>query len=1089
MAEFERHHFISDEALMAPLIMTERLQKMLATIKEVRKTSIESGLSSSKSSGGGSNDSTSTKKLKEETVKLTTAQQELVKVQNKLAVAVAKDNDEYRKQEQALVRLNVEIKNKSALGSKEALQVNKMNSSLKEIEAALNANRVAYSNLRSEEERNSQTGVTLLKTIQDQKKATGELREEMGQFSGNVGNYTGSIIKAHNAIKEQEDETKKLIVAQKGLDKGTTEGKKSYDQLNVAIQNNITQINVYRKEAGMAATSTGELNKQLKDTDKSSGGLGDALGRISPGLKAAYDGAISFGKALWALAANPVGLVIAAIALAVAGLARYFTSSTEGQDKWNKILAVGSAILDGFLDILEKVGKALVTAVSEPQKAWQGFIETMQPILKIFQKIGSGLADIFTFNFKAGAAKITDALTSIADLAISVWNGAKKASQEFYEAAEAKAQKLLAIEKRYAQFRKDAIQDIIDDSITELSVSKDMQKVHDKLRNSEEDRLAALRDANAQLKAQSEGDVALANTELKIMEDKLGVMKDGFTIDKLTYDEAKALADLRVKVNNTAQAYNDGQRKRLAEEFTLVSEISKRRLDQINSEKAAVENLNKWRLEDAIATNQKVIDNEFSTIGESANAIGEINNLRVKLAEDASAKELEIAFNTAKERVALDSGQLKQIYQNKSLSFEEQLALEDKFRSDVAAKDQAYITTATQIESDKFAEIDRINKQSADAATENVFTILERDAKNMGNTLDTATNRALINLEKQFEDNEVSLADYNTRKLEIQKEGEAASIASQVEYLKKQAALLLVGSEQRTEIENQISELELSAQANKNALKLEAEQQIQAGLNELATTGVDLAMETIGNFFAAEDEARQARLEKIQETMNAELLAAGDNEAAKVAIKNKAEAEQQKIRLQQAAAARKQAIFEKTVAVISIAINTAKGIGQALGTYPPPASFVLAAITGVLGALQIAAVLSKPIPSYAVGTENHPGGLAQVGEEGPERVTLPGGKSFLTPGGPTLMDLPAGSKVDTHRDTMNQLALRSLPHTDRQGTKGDIEGFDKLGKKLDSLESTVRNKKEQHWNISKSGMQAMVKNAETRSYFMDQLYR
>lgn len=1087
MAEFERQDFVSDEAIMAPLVMKANWEEYIVTMKEVRKLSLGAG-SGPKSSGG---DSTSTKKLKEETVKLTTAQQELVKVQNKLAVAVAKDNDEYRKQEQALIKLNVEIKNKSALGEKEALAVNKMNSSLKQIEAALNANRIAYANLRSEEERTSATGVTLLKTIQDQKEAAGELREEMGQFSGNVGNYTGSIIKAHKAIKEQEDETKKLIVAQKGLDTSTDEGKKSYDHLNVAIQNNITQINVYRKEAGMAATSTKDLNLQLKESNKASEDLGGALGTLSPGLKSAYDSAMQFGKALWALVANPVGLVLIALAGAIAGVVRYFTGSTEGQDKWNQKMAEGEAILDSFLDVLEKVGKALVNAVEKPQEAWKKFLDFLKPIKNLILGIGSGLADIFTLNFSEGASKIEQAFTDIAATAKRAWEEADAAAKKYFEATRDKAAKLQAIDARNSQFRKDAIQDIIDDSITELSVSKEMAKVKDDLRFSEEARLEALRTANKDLKEQNEGDVALAKTELKILEDRLTLLKGSLDITKLDYDEAKQLADLKVKVNKTEEEYYAGQKKRLTEEFSLVSAIQKRRLDAIEAERTATANLNKWKLEDTIATNERIIANEFSSIGESTNAITEINKAKIQMAIDSSGKEIDEARKAARERVNLSTEERTAIFANKALSFEEQLALQEEYINKAIDKDETYVTDTVRITEDMFAKIDETNKNSTKAAEQNAFTILERDAKNLGNTLNTADNYALINLEKQFAANEISLKDYNDRKLEIQKEGEQASLAAQLEYLRKQADLLKIGSEQRIELENQISQVELSMQNNKNALKLEGEAKVQEGLQELSTTGVDLAMETINNFFAAENEAREARLEQIQTTMDAELAAAGDNESAKVAIKNKAEAEQQKIRLQQAAAARKQAIFEKTVAVVSIAINTAKGIGQALGTYPPPASFVLAAITGVLGALQIAAVLSKPIPSYAEGTGagTHKGGLARVGEEGPELVTLPSGKQFLTPDGDTYMDLPAGSKVDTHKDTMNQLALASLPHNDVKGDRRDVEGFSHLGKKLDSLERTVRNKKEQHWNISKQGMQAMVKNAETRQYFMDQLYR
>jgi len=57
---------------------------------------------------------------------------------------------------------------------------------------------------------------------------------------------------------------------------------------------------------------------------------------------------------------------------------------------------------------------------------------------------------------------------------------------------------------------------------------------------------------------------------------------------------------------------------------------------------------------------------------------------------------------------------------------------------------------------------------------------------------------------------------------------------------------------------------------------------------------------------------------------------------------------------------------EKAYAVAAAIINTAQGISKALASVPPPLSFILAAATGVLGAAQIAAILSTPIDGSSV---------------------------------------------------------------------------------------------------------------------------
>ena len=58
---------------------------------------------------------------------------------------------------------------------------------------------------------------------------------------------------------------------------------------------------------------------------------------------------------------------------------------------------------------------------------------------------------------------------------------------------------------------------------------------------------------------------------------------------------------------------------------------------------------------------------------------------------------------------------------------------------------------------------------------------------------------------------------------------------------------------------------------------------------------------------------------------------------------------------------------DKELRLFSAIINTAAGITQALGSMPPPASYILAAMTGVLGGIQIAAISNEPPPAFKYG--------------------------------------------------------------------------------------------------------------------------
>lgn len=101
---------------------------------------------------------------------------------------------------------------------------------------------------------------------------------------------------------------------------------------------------------------------------------------------------------------------------------------------------------------------------------------------------------------------------------------------------------------------------------------------------------------------------------------------------------------------------------------------------------------------------------------------------------------------------------------------------------------------------------------------------------------------------------------------------------------------------------------------------------------------------------------------------------------------------------------------------------------------------VINGINGVLKALGASGnIKTINLPTYAYGTGDkpgqHPGGLAVVGDgkgsnAGPELIETPDGKSQLSPGTPTLVNLPKGTKVYSATVT-RQLAEAghlNLPH-------------------------------------------------------------
>lgn len=73
---------------------------------------------------------------------------------------------------------------------------------------------------------------------------------------------------------------------------------------------------------------------------------------------------------------------------------------------------------------------------------------------------------------------------------------------------------------------------------------------------------------------------------------------------------------------------------------------------------------------------------------------------------------------------------------------------------------------------------------------------------------------------------------------------------------------------------------------------------------------------------------------------------------------------------QKAAIEKKAAKRNKAIGIIQAIINTALGVSQALASLPPPASFITAAITGALGAVQIATIAAQPLATGGVVGQN-----------------------------------------------------------------------------------------------------------------------
>lgn len=249
--------------------------------------------------------------------------------------------------------------------------------------------------------------------------------------------------------------------------------------------------------------------------------------------------------------------------------------------------------------------------------------------------------------------------------------------------------------------------------------------------------------------------------------------------------------------------------------------------------------------------------------------------------------------------------------------------------------------------------------------------------------------------------------------LELQADNLSANdrkkIAEELQRLKAEFA--------QKEADAEISAIEKVAKADDKAHKermrslqnwLQTAQQAIGSIGDLVAIVYDGQISKIEDEQDANDEAYDKNIERIEKQVEIGALSEEEAESRKRAAKEKTEAKNRVLEKKKQDLARKQAIWDKATSIAQAGIATALAITKALP------NFILAAIVGAMGAIQVATIAATPIPSYAEGTKGnsrHAGGKALVGDAGKREVVMYNGLAWITPDTPMLVDLPKGAQV------------------------------------------------------------------------------
>lgn len=333
----------------------------------------------------------------------------------------------------------------------------------------------------------------------------------------------------------------------------------------------------------------------------------------------------------------------------------------------------------------------------------------------------------------------------------------------------------------------------------------------------------------------------------------------------------------------------------------------------------------------------------------------------------------------------------------------------------------------------------------------------------------------------------ISVAEAERQITQVRKDRAAELVNAQIEGMRKVLLVEELTAEERAAIEQQLFTLKNDlVKAYYDGIV----EQSKLSFEHIAEIYMEFSS-ALGNLSASLHEQRMQEIDaeekRMEEYYETRIRMAGDNEARVSELENESDRKRQALENRRIAAQRRAAIFDKAVSATQAGVATALAIIRMLANPGGPAGVALSIAAGITGALQVAAILAKPIPQYADGGFTT-AALILAGEQGTEKFKTPGGRVGYTPDRPTLMRLPIGTEITPHDKTMQELAADGIERLgNTRGTAADVTWA--LINKLDSVEQAILNKRETHYNWTRRGLEKAFKNGESRTYFMNEFYK
>ena len=344
-------------------------------------------------------------------------------------------------------------------------------------------------------------------------------------------------------------------------------------------------------------------------------GVAQKFGSLPGPIGNAANAMGGLGKQMWALVANPIGAVIAAIVGVITLLYKAFTSTNEGADKLDQGLAGLGAAFEVVMNAVAKVAENLIGMFENPQKALSDFGDMLKEnitnrfegLMELLPALGKAIKLLFEGEFSEAGKVAVDAAAKVG---LGVENITDKVSAGI-DAINKLGAEAVAAANQAAKIEK--ILQGVEDAERDLSIQRSKQnKELATARLLMEDDTASFESRIEALKKVSDSEEQLAAKELRLAKIKAKAIGDR---NKLTDASDEALAKEAAAIVRVNE---------LEEQSILRKRKVVKSIESLNNQKTASEKEAAKAVEDALKAteqaNKEALDNRIKLAEEGINA-------------------------------------------------------------------------------------------------------------------------------------------------------------------------------------------------------------------------------------------------------------------------------------------------------------------------------------------------------------------------------------------------------------------------------------------------------------------------------------